>query len=57
MIRQIEVYDNGPTLRYGPDHREDRFGRLGEGRLDDLEDWTPWAITSAEFEAAWAQGR
>ena len=49
-IRQIEVYDNGPTLRYGPDHWEDQYGGLGQARLDELEDWTPWTITNEDFE-------
>jgi hypothetical protein len=29
-VRQVEVYDAGPTLRYGPDHPEDEFGQLGQ---------------------------
>lgn len=51
--RQIEVYDAGPTLRYGPDLEEDEYGGLGLCQLDELEDWTPWAITADDFEAAW----
>ena len=53
-VRQVEVYDNGPTLRYGPDHPEDEFGQLRQARLDDGEDWTPWTITAEEFEEAWS---
>lgn len=52
--RQVEVYDAGPTLRYGPDHEEDQYGQLGQAQLDALEDWTPWAISSEEFEQVWA---
>ena len=52
--RQIEVYDNGLILRYGPDHREDEFGQLGQAPLDEVEDWSPWAIAAQDFENAWA---
>ncbi|MBT2248824.1 hypothetical protein JHV56_08965 [Arthrobacter sp. BHU FT2] len=51
--RQIEVYDSGPTLRYGPGHEEDEFGLLGQAPLDQLEDWQPWAISESEFAQAW----
>jgi hypothetical protein len=52
-VRQVEVYDEGPTLRYGPDHDEDEYGGLGRARLDEFEDWAPWAISSEDFEEAW----
>ena len=55
-VRQIEVYDAGPVLRYGPEHLEDRFGGLGQGRLDEFEDWAGWEITAEEFERRWAAG-
>ena len=53
--RQIVQHDNGPTLRYGSDHLKDQYGQLGQARLDDLEDWTPWTITRETFEDAWSQ--
>ena len=53
--RQVEDYDHGPTLRYGPGREEDDYGQLGSARLADGEDWTPWAITDGEFEGAWSQ--
>jgi hypothetical protein len=56
-IRQIEVYDSGPTLRYGPDHQEGQYGGLSQVRLYELEDWSPWAISSEDFEAAWDEER
>ena len=52
--RQVEIYDDGPTLRYGPDRTEDEYGQLGDARLDALEDWTGWAISAAEFERVWS---
>ena len=33
-VRQIEVYEMGPTLRYGPGRTEDAFGGLGQCRLE-----------------------
>lgn len=29
-VRQIEVYDTGPVLRYRPGHEEDQYGALGQ---------------------------
>lgn len=52
-IRQIEVYDFGPTLRYGPGHEEDEFGLLAQAPLGHLGEWQPWSIAEAEFEQAW----
>ena len=52
-LRQIAIYDAGPTLRYGPDRNEDEYGRLGLGRLDESENWPQGEITAAEFEAIW----
>jgi hypothetical protein len=53
-VRQIEVYDAGPVLRYGPGHEEDQYGGLGQASLDDPEeDWSPFAITRAAFERVW----
>jgi hypothetical protein len=53
-VRQVEVYDAGPVLRYGPGHEEDQYGRLGYGSLGDSEeDWTPYAITRDVFERVW----
>lgn len=52
-LRQIEVYDAGPILRYGPDHHRDEYGGLGQARLDESENWPEGEITADEFEAAW----
>ncbi len=51
--RQVEEYDAGPVLRYGPDRVEDEYGQLGEARLDELEDWAPWEVSQDDFEKAW----
>lgn len=55
--RQVEVYDDGPTLRYGPDRVEDEYGGLGQARLDEFEDWARWEVSRPEFEAAWDTGQ
>jgi hypothetical protein len=53
-VRQVEAYDAGPVLRYGPDHQEDRYGGLGQTSLDDLdEDWGRFGIDRDEFECVW----
>jgi hypothetical protein len=52
-VRQIEFYDAGQVLRYGPEHVEDEHGGLGQCQLDEFEDWTPWGIPAIEFEQAW----
>jgi hypothetical protein len=53
-VRQVEVYDNGPVLRYGPGREENQYGGLGQASLDDSkEDWSPFAITRETFERAW----
>jgi hypothetical protein len=56
-IRQVEIYDAGPRLRYGPDHSADEYGSLGQTQIDELEDWAPWAISREEFEAIWASNQ
>lgn len=53
-VRQVEAYDAGRVLRYGPDHTEDRFGGLGQTSLyESGDDWTRFEITKSEFEQAW----
>ena len=53
-VRQVEVYDSGPVLRYGPGHEEDRYGGLGRARLaESEEDWGQFVITRDAFELVW----
>jgi hypothetical protein len=53
-VRQVEVYDNGPILRYGPGYEEDQYGRLGYVSLDvSGDDWSPFVITRNAFERVW----
>jgi len=53
VIRQVEAYDNGRTLRYGPGHLEDEYGGIGSEPLEAIEDWSSWSISVNEFEDAW----
>ncbi|MCP2322272.1 hypothetical protein HDA40_000779 [Hamadaea flava] len=53
-VRQVEVYDHGPVLRYGPSHAEDQYGGLGQASLDGShDDWSAYVITRETFERAW----
>lgn len=54
-VRQVERYDAGPTLRYGPGHEQDTFGQLASVAVDRDEDWSRWVITHDEFEVVWQQ--
>lgn len=52
--RQIQVYENGPVLRYGPGHASDEYGGLAVGRsIWADEDWSRWEIDRATFEDVW----
>lgn len=53
--RQLELYDDGHILRYSADHCIDDYGGLSDQQLD-LEEFGPYAIAAAEFEAVWAGG-
>jgi hypothetical protein len=53
-VRQVEVYDSGPDLRYGPGHEEDQYGGLGQTSLNDAEeDWDQFVISEDAFERVW----
>jgi hypothetical protein len=52
-VRQVEVHETGPVLRYGPGHEEDEYGGLGQVRLDAEEEWSQFVITRDEFERVW----
>ncbi len=50
--RQIEVYENGQTLKYHSDHLEDIYGRLGDQALP-VDEFEAFRITQEEFESVW----
>jgi hypothetical protein len=54
VLRQLEVYDTGPTLRYDLDHEEDAVGGLTQVPLEP-DDWAAFAITRQEFDTAWTR--
>lgn len=52
VIRQIEVYASGPTLRYDREHDQDAHGRLSEKPLD-LNEFQVFKTDVETFRAAW----
>ncbi len=50
--RQIQAYDDGPTLRYDRGHPEDEYGFLSAALVEEVE-WSGSLITKADFEAVW----
>lgn len=55
-IRQIEIYDAGVRLRYGPDHSDDQFGGLGDGHASEWDRPADQELSAAEFEEQWSRG-
>ena len=54
VARALEHYDAGPALAYDTALVGDAYGGLPELPLDE-EDFAAFAITAAEFDAAWAE--
>ncbi len=52
VLRQIEVYANGKTLKYSEQFIEDEFGFLADQPLD-LFDFEKLAINKTDFELQW----
>ena len=55
-VRQVEEYDSGIRLRYGPEHQEDEFGCLGYANVSDMDRPPDQELSAAEFEAVWTTG-
>ena len=53
VIRQVEIYERGPKLRYSEAHQEDEFGGLSEVALD-LTEFAQFGIAAEDFERVWA---
>jgi hypothetical protein len=51
--RQIEQYDNGVVLRYGPERPEDDFGSLSSSGVADWDRSADQEIAAQDFEAVW----
>lgn len=52
VIRQVEVYSNGITLKYSEQFIEDEYGFLADQPLD-LFDFENFTITKNDFEIQW----
>ena len=52
VLRQIEVYGNGKTLKYSQQFIEDEFGFLTDQPIS-LSDFENLAITKSDFEFQW----
>jgi hypothetical protein len=52
VSRQVEIYENGPTLRYDEGHIADEYGLLAEKPLP-LDDFAPYEISADDFELVW----
>lgn len=54
VLRQLEVYEDGPALRYSDEHPSDQYGaRSSVTCLWELEDWGEFEIDRATFESLW----
>lgn len=52
VLRQIEIYENGKTLKYGEQFIADEFGFLADQPLL-LSDFENCEITKTDFEFQW----
>jgi hypothetical protein len=52
VLRQIEVYENGKTLKYDERSIKDEFGFLADQPLN-LSDFENFEIAKTEFELEW----
>jgi hypothetical protein len=55
VLRQVEKYDSGPTLRYSRTQPIGEFGFLTDQPLD-LSEFAPFEIDRTAFEDAWGTG-
>jgi hypothetical protein len=54
--RQVEIYDGGVRLRYGPGRHEDKFGGLSCVHQSEVEEPSQQELSAADFEAVWGSG-
>jgi hypothetical protein len=55
VIRQIERYDNGVSLRYCAEHSDDEFGGLAKRPLD-LSEFFDFESSQETFDSTWISG-
>ncbi len=51
VLRQLQVFENGQTLKYDTEYLEDKLGGLSELPLDEI--FVFFQIDKAEFEQIW----
>jgi len=56
VVRQVEVYENGPALRYDETHPQNEYGRLAETRLE-LSQFAGCEIPAEAFTTVWNSAR
>lgn len=54
VSRQVQLFQNGKTLKYGEHHTDDAFGSLADQPLD-IEEFAGNEIPAAEFFTIWSQ--
>jgi uncharacterized protein (DUF433 family) len=52
VTRQIQLFDNGNTLKYDTEYVDDKFGGLSEIQLD-INEFADYRIDKNEFEQLW----
>lgn len=50
--RQIEIYENGKVLKYSQENLDDKYGGLGDQKLD-LSEFDGIECEKTEFENNW----
>lgn len=53
IVRQVEIYEDGPVLRYSTAAPEDAHGRLSETPIE-VDEWEPFIIPAEAFEQLWS---
>ena len=54
VVRQIQLFENGKSLKYDAEHLDDNFGGLSDQPLD-VEEFEEFKTTQSDFENIWQQ--
>lgn len=54
VVRQIQLFENGKTLKYDTENLHDAFGGLSDQPLD-TEEFEEFKTTYTDFESIWQQ--
>lgn len=52
IVRQIQIFENGNTLKYSPEFMQDKYGKLSDQRLE-IGGSELIIIHKSEFEKIW----